>query len=360
MKRDELIKELIPESVREALAYRVPEASGLIKLDAMENPYDWPIELKTELANRLSNAPLNRYPDPQAKALRPKLRRYMNISDDLDILFGNGSDEIIALLTTNYISTKRSICAPDPSFVMFRVIAEQYRVPFFALPLTASFDIDIDAWVKLLAEKNPGLVFVPQPNNPTGNLFSKQCLEKIICQSHALFVIDEAYTAFTDADYLSWAKQFPNVVIMRTLSKVGLAGSRFGILIGAPEWIREFEKIRLPYNVNVLTQEAVRFYLENIEVLEKQSADIRTERARMVTLLQKIGVTVWPSEANFVVAEFPEGQALSIFSGLKENGILVKCLHGSHSRLANTLRLTVGQPNETDVLVDVLSSLISC
>lgn len=358
MTREKLIRQLIPQSVRDTSAYRVPEASGFIKLDAMENPYEWPRILKAELAERLANASLNRYPDPQATAIRPQLRQYMNIPDDLEILFGNGSDEIIALLTSNYIATGRSVCAPDPSFVMFRVIANQYHVPFIALPLNASFDIDIEAWESMLAENNPGLIFVPQPNNPTGNLFSKLRLEKIIRQSQALFVIDEAYTAFNDVDFLEWAKQFPNVVIMRTLSKIGLAGGRLGLLIGAPEWIREFEKIRLPYNINVLTQEAVRFYLEHAEVLKKQSSDIRNERTRMVSLLCTLGLSVWPSEANFVVVELEEGRARSIFNGLKGKGILVKCLDGSHPRLANALRLTVGQPHETDALVGALRDLI--
>ena len=226
----------------------------MIKLDAMENPYQWPESLRADLAERLAHTAFNRYPDPQANGVRGPLRAFMKIPDELEMLFGNGSDEIIALLIANLIGSGRSVCAPDPSFVMFQVLANQYSVPFRALPLDASLDIDLVGWMDGLVEADPALIFIPQPNNPTGNLFSKDRLTEIVESTQALVVIDEAYTAFTDADYLDWAVTYPNVVVMRTLSKVGLAGSRFGMLIGHPDWISEFEKTRLPYNINILSQ----------------------------------------------------------------------------------------------------------
>ena len=358
MNRQGLIDSLIPQSVRKASVYTVPDSTGFIKLDAMENPYELPHMLREKLANRLAQVSLNRYPNPRAQALRPAVYSYMNIPDDLDIIFGNGSDEIIALIISLFISSNKVVCAPDPSFAMFEVLARQFRVPFRGLPLDHAFDIDLNEWSAILGKKASGLVFVPQPNNPTGNLFSIDLLEHIIKKSSALFVIDEAYTAFTDADYLSWAKRFPNVLIMRTLSKIGLAGGRFGMLIGAPEWIREFDKVRLPYNVNALTQEAVRFFLEHAEILSQQSTDIRNERSRMITLLRNIDINVWPSEANFVVIKVASGKVEAIFNGLKKRGILVKCLDGSHPRLEDTLRLTVGKSSDTDLLVSALSELV--
>jgi histidinol-phosphate aminotransferase len=274
-------------------------------------------------------------------------------------LFGNGSDEIIGLLISNLIGTGRSVCAPDPSFVMFEVLADQYAVPFRALPLDSEFDIDSDGWIDGLMEADPALIFIPQPNNPTGNLFSKDRLAKIVESTQALIVIDEAYTAFTDADYLDWAIRYPNVVVMRTLSKVGLAGSRFGMLIGHPDWIVEFDKIRLPYNINVLTQTVVQFALERAPTLEEQSGKIRQERRRLTTLLEERGFSVWPSEANFVVVDCEMHSARSLFEGLKQYRILVKCLDGSHPRLANTLRLTVGAPEESNALFGALDQLVS-
>lgn len=359
MTREELIQALIPDRVRQGAAYQVPGATGMIKLDAMENPYTWPQSLRDKLVQRLVDCTLNRYPDPHAEAVRAPLRQWMQIPETLDLLFGNGSDEIIALLISNLIDTGRSVCAPDPSFVMFQVLANQYRVPFRALPLDSNFDIDIDGWIDGLMEADPALIFIPQPNNPTGNLFSKDRLAQIVESTQALIVIDEAYTAFTDADYLHWAVDYPNVVVMRTLSKVGLAGSRFGMLIGHPGWIAEFDKIRLPYNINVLSQTAVQFALEHASILEEQSGLIRQERVRLSTLLAQRGYTVWPSEANFVVMDCGDQSARMLFEGLKQHHILVKCLDGSHPRLCNTLRLTVGAPEESDALLGVLDRLVS-
>ena len=357
--RDELVRALIPDRVRQGAAYQVPDATGMIKLDAMENPYTLPKLMRYELAHRLADCAMNRYPDPHAKAICAPLRRWMEIPDTLDLLFGNGSDEIIGLLISNLIGTGRSVCAPDPSFVMFEVLADQYAVPFRALPLDSEFDIDSDGWIDGLMEADPALIFIPQPNNPTGNLFSKDRLAKIVESTQALIVIDEAYTAFTDADYLDWAIRYPNVVVMRTLSKVGLAGSRFGMLIGHPDWIVEFDKIRLPYNINVLTQTVVQFALERAPTLEEQSGKIRQERRRLTTLLEERGFSVWPSEANFVVVDCETHSARSLFEGLKQYRILVKCLDGSHPRLANTLRLTVGAPEESNALFGALDQLVS-
>jgi histidinol-phosphate aminotransferase len=159
--REELIKALIPDPVRQGDAYQVPDATGMVKLDAMENPYTWPQFFRDKLAQRLVDCTLNRYPDPHAEAVRAPLRQWMQIPETLDLLFGNGSDEIIALLISNLIDTGRSVCAPDPSFVMFQVLAKQYRVPFRALPLDSDFDIDIDGWMDGLMEADPALIFVP-------------------------------------------------------------------------------------------------------------------------------------------------------------------------------------------------------
>lgn len=358
MSNNRYVARLIPQWVRDGAAYQVPDATGMVKLDAMENPYVWPIELREELAARVADCALNRYPDPHALAVRGPLRRWMNIPESLEMLFGNGSDEIIALLISTLIDSGRSVCAPDPSFVMFRVLANQYRVPFHALPLDSERDIDLDVWLQTLAATDPGIIFVPQPNNPTGNVFSKARLARVIEATEALVVIDEAYTAFTDADYVDWALRYPNVVIMRTLSKVGLAGSRFGLLIGDPAWIDQFDKLRLPYNINVLSQVAVQFALEHVDVLESQSAAIREERIRLTEALKARKLVVWPSEANFLIVLMPDGHAQAVFEGLKEQGVLVKCLDGSHPLMANALRVTVGAPAESDALLTAMDQLL--
>ena len=359
MTREELIQVLIPERVRQGAAYQVQDATGMIKLDAMENPFVWPSYLRTQYAQRLANCSLNRYPDPYAINVRAPLRQWMKIPESLDILFGNGSDEIIALLISSLIGSGRSVCAPDPSFVMFSALANQYSVTFEALPLDAAFDIDLDRWLAFLHENDPALIFVPQPNNPTGNLFSRERLAKIVESTKALVVIDEAYTAFTDADFLDWAVAYPNVLVMRTLSKVGLAGSRFGMLVGHPAWISEFDKMRLPYNINTLSQTAVQFALEHAPILEEQSFRVRKERTKLIRELEKRGFKVWPSEANFVLIKCPIDQARFIFDALKLRNILIKCLDGSHPRLKDTLRITVGSSEEVDTLLSAIDQLVA-
>tara|TARA_B100000925_G_C21958055_1_gene452073 strand:- start:68 stop:931 length:864 start_codon:yes stop_codon:yes gene_type:complete len=283
----------------------------------------------------------------------------MGIPETLDILFGNGSDEIIALLISSLIGSGRSVCAPDPSFVMFKVLADQYSVAFRALPLDSSFDIDLDGWLACLRKTDPAVIFVPQPNNPTGNLFSRERLAKIVESTQALVVIDEAYTAFTDADFLDWSVTYPNVLVMRTLSKVGLAGSRFGMLVGHPAWISELDKMRLPYNINVLSQTAVQFALEHAQILEEQSYCIRKERTKLTHELEKRGFNVWPSEANFVVVKCEVDKARPIFEALKLRQILVKCLDGSHPRLKDTLRITVGSSEEINTLLTAIDQLVA-
>lgn len=354
MSRAEAVQRLIRDDVRAGTAYQVADAAGMIKLDAMENPYGWPDALHAELATRLAAVAMNRYPDPQAKDTRAAIRDWMGIPDSLELLLGNGSDEIIALLITNFIGTGRSVAAPDPSFVMFRVLANQYQVPFVPLPLDADRQIDLAHWLDLLAQANPGIIFIPQPNNPTGNLFRDSDLRAVIESTDALVIIDEAYTAFSDRDHLEYATRYPNVLIMRTLSKVGLAGLRLGLLIGAPSWINEFDKLRLPYNINVMTQVAVQCAMDHPDILESQSAEIRAERVRLTALLSERGLTVWPSQANFVIAIVPYGEASAVFQALKQQGVLVKCLDGAHALLAGALRITVGAPHETDALIAAL------
>ncbi|MBU29431.1 MAG: histidinol-phosphate transaminase [Gammaproteobacteria bacterium] len=354
-----MIQLLIPERVRLGAVYHVQDATGMIKLDAMENPFVWPSCLRAQYAERIAKCSLNRYPDPYASAVRVPLRQWMGIPETLDILFGNGSDEIIALLISSLIGSGRSVCAPDPSFVMFKVLADQYSVAFRALPLDSSFDIDLDGWLACLRKTDPAVIFVPQPNNPTGNLFSRERLAKIVESTQALVVIDEAYTAFTDADFLDWSVTYPNVLVMRTLSKVGLAGSRFGMLVGHPAWISELDKMRLPYNINVLSQTAVQFALEHAQILEEQSYCIRKERTKLTHELEKRGFNVWPSEANFVVVKCEVDKARPIFEALKLRQILVKCLDGSHPRLKDTLRITVGSSEEINTLLTAIDQLVA-
>lgn len=357
---DSRVEKLIREEVRELSAYHVPAAEGFVKLDAMENPYEWPDELKQAWLSLLYKSNVNRYPDASASGVKTQLRRVMHINDDYDILLGNGSDEIVQLLALAVAKSGRTILAPEPCFVMYRMIATFSQMNYVGVPLDNNFDLDVDAMLLAIEKHNPSLIFIAQPNNPTGNLFNKNKIEAIVNASEGLVIIDEAYTAFTDADFLSWLSRFDNVLVMRTLSKLGLAGLRLGLLVGPPTWINEIEKIRLPYNINTLTQVSAEFALMHYDVFLKQTQQLRQDRAILHQALSRIkSLTTWASEANFLLVRTSVGKAKKIHAQLKEDHhILVKCLDGAHPLLQDCLRLTVGTPAENKKLIQALSKIV--
>lgn len=345
--------------IRGLTAYPVPDASGLIKLDAMENPWVWPEGLRDAWAAQVRALDVNRYPDPQARTLTQRIREHDAIPDRYRVLLGNGSDEIIQMLALALGGSGHGVLAPEPSFVMYRMIATFCGMPYHGVPLCAeSFALDEPAMVRAIEEHEPAIVYIAVPNNPTGNLMAGDAIERVIRAAPGLVVVDEAYTAFASRAHLELLDRHDNLLIMRTLSKLGLAGLRVGYLVGAPAWLDELEKVRLPYNVNVLSQAAAAFALENHSVLAEQTARIVAERARLAGALSEMPLTVWPSEANFLLVRPESADALQVHAGLRDAGILVKCLHGAHPLLSNCLRLTIGKPAENDALLEALAELL--
>lgn len=348
-------KDLIRPEIQALSAYPVPASHNMIKLDAMENPYGWPEALRAAWLDELATAPINRYPDAQASEVKAQLRSLMGIPDKYELMLGNGSDEIIQIVAQAIAGSDRVVMAPEPSFVMFRMIATFVNVRFVGVPLNADFSLDTEAMLAALRKESPGVLFLAQPNNPTGNLYDAAAVKAILDAAPGLVVIDEAYMAFTDEDHLPLLDQYPNLLIMRTLSKVGLAGLRLGLLIGRHEWMQEFEKIRLPYNINVLTQRSVAFALRHYDALREQTQRLRDERECLMTSLRSMAlVEVFPSEANFVLVRCAATTARPVFEQLKTQGVLIKCLDGAHPLLADCLRLTVGAPAENDQMLAAL------
>ncbi len=353
---DGRLERWVRPEIRALSAYHVPDASGLIKLDAMENPWPLPGDLRQTIAARLAEVPVNRYPDPQATALGQAIRALWQIPDDVGMLFGNGSDELIQLIAMVLGGPGRTLLSVEPGFVMYRMIATFTQSRYVGVDLRPDFSLDTEAVLAAIRLHEPAVCFLACPNNPTGNLFDADALRAIVEASPGYVVIDEAYTAFTDADHLDWINRHENVLVMRTLSKVGLAGLRLGMLFGRPELIEEINKVRLPYNINVLTQTAARLAVEQFAVLETQTRQLRASRDTMLDALAALpGVEPFPSQANFVLVRVPDAPAW--FAGLKAGGILVKNLHGAHPLLAHCLRLTVGAPEENDTLLSALEAL---
>jgi histidinol-phosphate aminotransferase len=282
----------------------------------------------------------------------------MGISDKYEILLGNGSDEIIQLLAMAMAKPGATILAPEPGFVMYKMIATFCGLNYIGVPLKSDFELDEAAMLAAIKTSQPELIFLAQPNNPTGNLWDQDAITNIIEASEGLVVMDEAYTAFTDREHLALIDQYENVLVMRTLSKVGLAGLRLGLIIGRSEWLDELDKIRLPYNINMLTQASALFALEHYDMLMIQTEQIRVDRVILTEDLIAIpGVEVFPSEANFVLIRTPDGMARNWFEELKEKGILIKCLDGGHPLLTNCLRITVGTTSQNERLIAALNEI---
>ena len=350
--------ELIRPEILALKAYHVAEADGMVKLDAMENPYPLPEALRRELAEVLARVELNRYPDPGAARLKACLRVAMGIPPGMDVLLGNGSDELIQMLIMAAARPGAAVLGFEPSFVMFRMIATFCGVRYVGVPLTPEFALDADRVVAAIAEHQPALVFIAYPNNPTGNLFDATAVARVIDAAPGPVVVDEAYHAFAGRTFMPRLTDYPNLLVMRTLSKSGLAGLRLGLLAGGNAWLAHVDKVRLPYNVNVLTQLVAEKVLRHQDLLAQQAAAITAERTRLFDELKRLpGVRPFPSDANFIL--FRTGMADGVFNGLKQRGVLIKNLNGSHPSLVDCLRVTVGTPEENGRFLESLRATLS-
>jgi len=346
--------------IRALSAYHVPDSRGLIKLDAMENPYTWPERLRREWLERLQRVDVNRYPDPGAPALKERLRQSMGVPDEAGLILGNGSDELIQMILLTLAQPDRVVLSVDPGFVMYRMISTFAGMRYTGVPLRRDdFGLDMPALRRTVEEQRPAVVFLAYPNNPTGNLFDEGQVRELIECAPGLVVVDEAYAPFTDASFLPEVGRYPNLLVMRTVSKMGLAGLRLGLLVGAADWLEEIDKTRLPYNINVLTQVSAELALSHSEVFAAQTRAIRGDRDLLLQALQEMsGIHAYPSEANFILLRAPDGRASELSERLREEGILIKNLDGAHPLLQDCLRVTVGRPEENQAFLAALGRLL--
>ena len=347
------INQWLRADIQEIQAYHVPKSQNMIKLDAMESPFLVPEDLIEPYLAYLAEAELNRYPDAGAEELHQTLRNLMTIPEDLDILLGNGSDELIQLLALA-CGTADTILSVEPSFVMYEMIAKYTRLNYQGVSLDEGFQIDLELTLAAIEKTKPKLIFISYPNNPTGNAFDRDAIKKIIEASDALVVIDEAYYAYAKDSFLAEVNNYPNMVLLRTVSKIGFAGLRLGLLIGNPETVRHLDKLRLPYNINTLTQASANFLLKEKDRIIENAQIIIDERGRLFDELSAIQeLTVYPSDANFLLIKTPDANAL--FEFLKDNGVLIKNF-ASHPQLTNCVRVTVSNADENNALLEQLKS----
>ena len=368
---DALIQRRIRQDVKSMHAYAIQDSAGMVKLDAMENPHRLPADLQEALGKRLGTLALNRYPDGRVNDLRKALAAYAQMPEGCDIMLGNGSDELISLLAmacdvaVDPVTGKKPvILAPLPGFVMYAMSAALQGLDFVGVPLSADFALDEAAMLAAIAQSQPAIVYLAYPNNPTANLWDRGAMERVVAAAGrvgSLVVIDEAYQPFSSRTYLDAIRDQPeahtHVLLMRTLSKFGLAGVRLGYMMGPKTLIAEVDKVRPPYNISVLNYECALFALEHQEVFAAQALEIRAQRAMLLEALQAMtGVKVWDSDANMVLVRVPDAQ--KTFDALKARGVLVKNVSKMHPLLAQCLRLTVGTADENTRLLGALQEIL--
>jgi histidinol-phosphate aminotransferase len=351
-------QDLLRPDILAMSSYHVPPAAGLVKLDAMENPYALPEALKQALAERLAAVAINRYPAPSYARLKQLIREKLGVPAGAEVLVGNGSDELITMISVATAKPGATVVAPAPSFVMYDLSTRFAGSRFVPVPLAADLSLDLDAMLAAIAEHRPAVVWLAYPNNPTGNCFDRADVGRILAAAPGLVVLDEAYQPFALDSWMDDLSRHDHLVVMRTVSKLGLAGIRIGYMAASPRWIAEFDKVRPPYNVSVLDEAAAEFALEHLDVLQAQCARIRDDRERLRAALDAIpGVTTFPSHANFVLVRVAGASAVA--AGMRERGVLIKDVSRMHPLLADCLRLTVGTPDENVAMLAALRGAIS-
>ena len=355
---EERIASVIRQDVKSMHAYAIQQSAGLVKLDAMENPFRLPEALQNELGQRLGRVALNRYPTSCVGDVIAALSSYVKLPAGCKLMLGNGSDELISLLALACDLPGASILAPLPGFVMYEMSAKLQGLGFVGVPMTPRFELDEAAMLAAIELHRPTITYIAYPNNPTANLFDEKVVERIVeavGRQNGLVVFDEAYQPFSSRSWMDRVGTLPHLLVMRTLSKFGLAGVRLGYLAGPSALIDEIDKVRPPYNISALNAEATLFALAHADEFAHQAALLRSERERLQRALHELrGVEAFPSEANMILVRVPD--AAAVFAGMKQRGVLVKNVAGLHPLLANCLRLTVGTPEENALMIDALAA----
>lgn len=347
----------IRKDIRATKAYHTePAPEGTIKLDAMENPFDLPPVVHQRLGEEVSKIPLNRYPDGDAGDLKKLLGSILGVPAG-NLFLGNGSDEILLYL---FLATPGPILLAEPTFSMYRIIAGVSERRIASILMSEDLSLDIQKLIDAASSENPSLIVLPNPNNPTGMGLDVKDIQRL-CQSFSGgILLDEAYFPFSGETLLPLQKDYPNLMILRTLSKMGLAGLRLGILSADPEVVRELDKVRLPYNMDAMTQKAALLICrEFFPLLEEQARWIVRLREQFMEGLNRLpGVAPLPSKANFILLRLLKADPSAIHRLLLKENILVRDVSGHHPLLAGCLRVTVGRKEENDLFLKVLERIL--
>jgi histidinol-phosphate aminotransferase len=356
--------DLVWEHLGPMHAYRVPPEAPPVKLDANESPFPWPADARKRIGRAVAEIDLHRYPDPQAQALRQALCARLGGSPD-ELVLGSGSDEVIALLMTALGRPpggrdRAAVLYAEPTFVMFGMTARVHRLEPVGVPLGPRWELDRHAMLAAAAREQPNLIFLASPNNPTGNAFDPDVIGDLVeAAPRSLVVIDEAYAPFSGRSLRHLRARHPNVAVLGTLSKIGFAAARLGWVQLHPALAHEVDKARQPFNLNAASQAVGRLALTELwPLVEDHVRQVVEERARLAAALASLpGLTVWPSDANFLLVQVLGADAGGWAAALRQRGVAVRHFGEGARRLAGHLRITVGTPEENDRLLDELTRL---
>ncbi len=354
------LHDLIRSEIIALEAYQAEEEICKIKLDANENSFPFPLELRKEMASLIENLPFNRYPDPSARDLRAVLAEKLSDSgnpvNSNMILVGNGSDELIQIILLVCGGDSGRVLIPTPTFAMYKILAQILGQKPIEIPLEADFDLNLEKMLARIDSDQPRITFLSYPNNPTGNSFSREKILKILEASRGIVVVDEAYFDFSKKTFLPLLSCYENLIILRTFSKIGAAGLRVGFLIAHEEMVRQFNKVRLPFNLNLFSQAAAKLILENRTYLDRQVMQLIQEREKLYQVLQGLSyLEPFPSDANFILVR-TKMDAAFLHQELIKRDILVRNL-SKPGPLFNCLRIGVGTPEENRLLCEALEEI---
>ena len=337
--------------------YKIFDSKNMIKLDAMENPFD--LNINFELKGLSSgSASLNRYPNADCENLKNKLHKKYKLDNKYDLIFGNGSDELIQLICLAFLKKENVVLCPEPSFSMYKKISQVLGLKFEEVFLREDFSLDIKLMEKKIEEINPAIIFLAYPNNPTGNLWNKKDIDLIIKKTNGIVVIDEAYSSFSGESFINDINNYENLLVMKTVSKIGLAGIRLGYLIGEDYIINNINRLRLPFNINTLSQKISELSVDNSDYLEEQTNEIIRLRELLISKMKNIDqIKVYESKTNFILFKVLSGTANDVFKNLVAKSILVKNMTNTKG-LEDCLRVTVGSEKENNLFIQSLKNSI--
>jgi histidinol-phosphate aminotransferase len=327
-----------------------PQGGGFVKLNTNENPYPPSPRVVEAIDEYLRDDRLRKYPDPLGTAFRRTAAKLLDVDPEA-ILIGNGSDDVLTILTRAFVPDGGLVVSPTPSYLLYQTLAEIQGARFQTVPFTPDWRLP-EPWPVAGAH----LTLVANPNSPTGTVVDLAAIEGFAKQLAGPLVIDEAYVDFAETSAIGLAR-LPNVVVTRTLSKsYSLAGLRFGFAIAAPDLVRELVKVKDSYNCDALSLAGARAALEDQDYLHETRAKIVRTRGRLADELRRLGFDVLPSQANFIWARRTDRPVKPIFDDLKRRRILVRYMN--YPGHGDGLRISVGTDDEIDRLLEELKGIV--